>query len=37
MTIVGATRDSEARVMPEEKLIATMLKYPEERESGTKT
>jgi hypothetical protein len=34
MTIVRAIKDSEAGVMPEEKLIA---KYPEERESGTKT
>jgi len=33
MTIVRATKDSEAHVMPEEKLIAKMAKYPEERES----
>jgi len=37
MTIVRATKDSEAGVMPEEKLIAKMAKSPEERESGTKT
>jgi len=30
MIIVKATRDSEAGVMPEEKLIATMAKYHEE-------
>ena len=37
MTIVRAIKDSEAGVMPEEKLIAKMAKSPEERESGTKT
>jgi len=30
-------KDSEAGVMPEEKLIAKIAKYHEERESGTKT
>jgi hypothetical protein len=37
LTIVKSTKDSEARVIPEEKLIAKMAKYPEERKSGTKT
>jgi hypothetical protein len=30
-------KDSEAGVMPEEKLIAKIAKYHEKRESGTKT
>jgi hypothetical protein len=37
LTIVRATKDSEVGVMPEEKLIAKMAKYHDERESGTKT
>ena len=34
MIIVKATQDSEAGVMPDEKLLAEMAKYHEERNGG---